>query len=250
MFAVIVNAVTSSLGALLGFLLKRGIPERFTKAIFWCHFSVRRHHGHTGAVQSQNLLLVLASMIIGTLVGTAIGIEDGMNRFGEFLKKRMGHGDDSRFVRGFVTLSIMQVIGAMAILGPIQAALGSHDLLYFKSALDFTSSFIFGTLYGLGVVPVGIVLFIYQGIFLSVGDLHHAPHDTRCHPGIECRRQCHDPGYCPQHVPVDEAESSRLPASPVHTYYLLSFNRLMRVVTTMCHLSYIPIIYRIHGGTP
>ena len=72
--------------------------------------------GIQGAVQSQNLLLVLASMIIGTLVGTAIGIEDGMNRFGEFLKKRMGHGDDSRFVRGFVTLSIMQVIGAMAMI--------------------------------------------------------------------------------------------------------------------------------------
>lgn len=160
MFAVIVNAVTSSLGALLGFLLKRGIPERFTKAIFGVISLCVAIMGIQGAVQSQNLLLVLASMIIGTLVGTAIGIEDGMNRFGEFLKKRMGHGDDSRFVRGFVTLSIMQVIGAMAILGPIQAALGSHDLLYFKSALDFTSSFIFGTLYGLGVVPVGIVLFI------------------------------------------------------------------------------------------
>ena len=165
MFAVIVNAVTSSLGALLGFLLKRGIPERFTKAIFGVISLCVAIMGIQGAVQSQNLLLVLASMIIGTLVGTAIGIEDGMNRFGEFLKKRMGHGDDSRFVRGFVTLSIMQVIGAMAILGPIQAALGSHDLLYFKSALDFTSSFIFGTLYGLGVVPVGIVLFIYQGFF-------------------------------------------------------------------------------------
>ena len=165
MFAVIVNAVTSSLGALLGFLLKRGIPERFTKAIFGVISLCVAIMGIQGAVQSQNLLLVLASMIIGTLVGTAIGIEDGMNRFGEFLKKRMGHGDDSRFVRGFVTLSIMQVIGAIAILGPIQAALGSHDLLYFKSALDFTSSFIFGTLYGLGVVPVDIVLFIYQGFF-------------------------------------------------------------------------------------
>ena len=124
MFAVIVNAVTSSLGALLGFLLKRGIPERFTKAIFGVISLCVAIMGIQGAVQSQNLLLVLASMIIGTLVGTAIGIEDGMNRFGEFLKKRMGHGDDSRFVRGFVTLSIMQVIGAMAILGPIQAALG------------------------------------------------------------------------------------------------------------------------------
>ena len=121
MFAVIVNAVTSSLGALLGFFLKRGIPERFTKAIFGVISLCVAIMGIQGAVQSQNLLLVLASMIIGTLVGTLIGIEDGMNRFGEFLKKRMGRGDDSRFVRGFVTLSIMQVIGAMAIIGVILA---------------------------------------------------------------------------------------------------------------------------------
>ena len=90
MFAVIVNAVTSSLGALLGFLLKRGIPERFTKAIFGVISLCVAIMGIQGAVQSQNLLLVLASMIIGTLVGTAIGIEDGMNRFGEFLKKTHG----------------------------------------------------------------------------------------------------------------------------------------------------------------
>ena len=89
MFAVIVNAVTSSLGALLGFFLKRGIPERFTKAIFGVISLCVAIMGIQGAVQSQNLLLVLASMVIGTLVGTLIGIEDGMNRFGEFLKKRM-----------------------------------------------------------------------------------------------------------------------------------------------------------------
>ena len=81
------------------------------------------------------------------------------------LREKTGSSGDARFVDGFVTASLTVSIGAMAILGPIQAALGSHDLLYFKSALDFTSSFIFGTLYGLGVVPVGIVLFIYQGFF-------------------------------------------------------------------------------------
>ena len=75
MFAVIVNAVTSSLGALLGFLLKRGIPERFTKAIFGVISLCVTIMGIQGAVQSQNLLLVLASMIISTLVGTAIGIK-------------------------------------------------------------------------------------------------------------------------------------------------------------------------------
>ena len=165
MIGVIVNAVTSSLGALLGVGLNNRISERFTTAVLSVIALGLAAMGIQGAVQSQNMLLVLASMIIGTILGTAIGIEDRMNQFGEFLKKHLSRGDDSRFVKGFVTLSMMETIGAMAIIGPIQAALGSNDLLYFKSAIDAVSSFIFGTLYGIGVVPVGLVLFVYETIF-------------------------------------------------------------------------------------
>ena len=165
MIGVIVNAVTSSLAAVIGVGLKNRISERFTTPVLWVIALGLAAMGIQGAVQSQNMLLVLASMIIGTVLGTAIGIEDRMNQFGEFLKMNLSRGDDSKFVKGFVTLSMMETIGAMAIIGPIQAALGSNDLLYFKSAIDAVSSFIFGALYGLGVVPVGIVLFVYETIF-------------------------------------------------------------------------------------
>ena len=165
MIGVIVNAVTSSLAAVIGVGLKNRISERFTTPVLWVIALGLAAMGIQGAVQSQNMLLVLASMIIGTVLGTAIRIEDRMNQFGEFLKKHLSRGDDSKFVKGFVTLSMMETIGAMAIIGPIQAALGSNDLLYFKSAIDAVSSFIFGALYGLGVVPVGIVLFVYETIF-------------------------------------------------------------------------------------
>ena len=165
MIGVIVNAVTSSLAAVIGVGLKNRISERFTTPVLWVIALGLAAMGIQGAVQSQNMLLVLASMIIGTVLGTAIGIEDRMNQFGEFLKMHLSRGDDSKFVKGFVTLSMMETIGAMAIIGPIQAALGSYALLYFKSAIDAVSSFIFGALYGLGVVPVGIVLFVYETIF-------------------------------------------------------------------------------------
>ncbi|MBC3536099.1 DUF554 domain-containing protein [Megasphaera hominis] len=166
MIAIIINGVTASLGALLGFFLKRGISEKYTKAIFGVISLCVAIMGVQSAVQSQNLLLVLASLIVGTLLGTIIGIEDRMQQFGEFLKRRMQRpGEDNTFVKGFVTLSVMQVVGALAILGPIQAALGSNDLLYFKSVLDFTSAFIFGTIYGLGVVPVGLVNLVYEAFF-------------------------------------------------------------------------------------
>lgn len=165
MIGVIVNAVTSSLAAVIGVGLKNRISERFTTPVLWVIALGLAAMGIQGAVQSQNMLLVLASMIIGTVLGTAIRIEDRMNQFGEFLKTHLSRSDDSKFVKWFVTLSMMETIGAMAIIGPIQAALGSNDLLYFKSAIDAVSSFIFGALYGLGVVPVGIVLFVYETIF-------------------------------------------------------------------------------------
>ena len=165
MFAVFLNGFGTSFGALLGFFLKRGIPEIYTKAVFGVITLCVMVMGIQTAIQTQNLLLVMASLIVGTIIGTILHIEDHLQGVWEYLQKRMRSVKDANFVDGFVTLSSMQFIGAMAILGPIQAALGSNELLYFKSALDFTSGFIFGTIYGLGIVPVGIVVFLYQTLF-------------------------------------------------------------------------------------
>ena len=161
----------TSLGALIGFFLKRGIPQQYTQAIFGVISLCVAVMGIQSAVATQNLILVLASMIVGTLAGTVLHIEDHMQQFGEYLKKRLRAGNELDFVKGFVTLSSMQVIGAMAILGPVQAALGNNELLYFKSVLDFTSAFIFATIYGLGIVPVGLVVLVYQGLFYVLATL-------------------------------------------------------------------------------
>ena len=127
MLAVVLNGCMSSLGALIGFFLKRGISKQYTQAIFGVISLCVTVMGIQAAVATQNLILVLASMIVGTLAGTALHIEDRMQQFGEYLKKRLRAGNESDFVKGFVTLSSMQVIGAMAILGPVQAALGNNE---------------------------------------------------------------------------------------------------------------------------
>lgn len=171
MLAVVLNGCMTSLGALIGFFLKRGIPQQYTQAIFGVISLCVAVMGIQSAVATQNLILVLASMIVGTLAGTVLHIEDHMQQFGEYLKKRLRAGNELDFVKGFVTLSSMQVIGAMAILGPVQAALGNNELLYFKSVLDFTSAFIFATIYGLGIVPVGLVVLVYQGLFYVLATL-------------------------------------------------------------------------------
>ena len=128
--------------------------------------------GIQGAVKTENILLVLASMTIGTLIGTVLQLEECMHRSGEWVKKILGASGDSRFVQGFVVVTIIQVVGAMSILGPVQAALlGDYSLLYFKSVLDGVASIIFGAIYGMGTLPVCIIIVVYEGLFYVLANL-------------------------------------------------------------------------------
>ena len=82
MLAVVLNGCMTSLGALIGFFLKRGIPQQYTQAIFGVISLCVTVMGIQAAVATQNLILVLASMIVGTLAGTALHIEDHMQQLG------------------------------------------------------------------------------------------------------------------------------------------------------------------------
>ena len=172
MLAVLINGAATIVGALLGLLLKKGISEAMTKALFSGISLCVIVMGVQGAIKTENLMLLLFSMAVGTCIGTALAIEDHMQLLGEYLKKRFHAGEDQLFLKGFITLSVMQVIGSMAILGPIQAALaGDASILYFKSLLDFMAAFIFGSIYGIGVVPVGIVVAAYEMFFYLIASV-------------------------------------------------------------------------------
>lgn len=172
MIAVILNGLATSLGAVLGIFLKRAISEKQTQALLYAVALCVAVMGIQGAVKSENMLLLLGSMVIGTLVGTALGIEDGMQRLGEAIKSRIGANSDSMFLQGFLLVSVVQVVGAMSILGPVQAALlGDNSLLYFKCVLDGCSAFIFGSIYGKGIIPVGLVVAVYEMAFFFLAQV-------------------------------------------------------------------------------
>lgn len=166
MIAIILNGIAASLGAVLGCVLHRGIPERMTKSLFSAIALCVMVMAVQGAVKTENLLLVLASIAMGVVSGTVIGIEDAMEKGASWLKKKLGAEGDASFVSALVTLSVMQLAGAMAIIGPLQSALsGDNDVLYFKALLDGISAFIFGAIYGIGTVPIGLVVIGYELIF-------------------------------------------------------------------------------------
>ncbi len=117
---------------------------------------------------TQNELLVLGALIIGVLMGEWWKIEERLQAFGAWLEQRFApseeSGQSSRFVRGFLTASLLYCIGPLAILGSIQDGLsGDYKLLAIKSVLDGFASIAFASTLGIGVLFSAVVLLIYQG---------------------------------------------------------------------------------------
>lgn len=117
-----------------------------------------------GLVSGKSMLVVLC-VGIGTIVGELIGIENGFERFGEWLKKKTGNGEDKDFVNAFVTASLTVCIGAMAIVGAIQDGItGNYSTLAVKAVLDFIIIAVMTFSLGKGSIFSAIPVFIFEGI--------------------------------------------------------------------------------------
>jgi uncharacterized membrane protein YqgA involved in biofilm formation len=117
-----------------------------------------------GALVSCKSMLVVLCLAIGTIVGELIGIEDGFEKFGEWLKKKTGNSGDKQFVNAFVTASLTVCIGAMAIVGAIQdGILGDYSTLAVKSVLDFIIIAVMTSSLGKGCAFSAIPVLAFEG---------------------------------------------------------------------------------------
>lgn len=170
MIYIFINLLTIELGGLLSRPLARILKDTHIDAMRLAAALAVLILGVKGAVKTQYELLLLLSLVLGGLIGTMLDLDGLFGRLAGFFQKKLGGGDD-RFTQGLITVFMMQAVGAMAILGPLNAAL-QHDptLILFKALLDFVSTFVYGTIYGKGVMLSGPLLFIYQGaIYLLAG---------------------------------------------------------------------------------
>lgn len=114
-------------------------------------------------VSGQAMLIVL-SLTVGALIGEWLGIEDGFEHFGEWLKKKTGNSRDAVFVEGFVTASLTVCIGAMAIVGAIEdGILGDYSILATKAVLDFIIILVMASSLGKGAGFSAVPVFLFQG---------------------------------------------------------------------------------------
>jgi uncharacterized membrane protein YqgA involved in biofilm formation len=120
--------------------------------------------------KSSALLVILASMLIGGLIGSALSLENRLDSFGENLRKRFKASQESPFVEGFVSASLLFVIGPLAILGSVSDGMSQGiDQLVLKSSLDFFAAMAFASTLGWGVAASAIPVAIYQGFWTIIG---------------------------------------------------------------------------------
>jgi uncharacterized membrane protein YqgA involved in biofilm formation len=116
------------------------------------------------------LLTILLTMLVGGLIGNALSLETRLDSFGNYLRRKFKASEESPFIEGFVSASLLFLIGPLAILGSISDGAGTGiDQLLLKSSLDFFASMAFASTLGWGVAASIIPLAIYQGGWTVVG---------------------------------------------------------------------------------
>jgi len=117
-----------------------------------------------------SILTVLASLLLGAILGSWLGIESRLEKFGALLRQRFSKSHDGRFLEGFLTASLLFAIGPLATLGAISDGMGhGSQQLILKSTLDFITSIAFAATFGWGVILSVIPVGIYQGLWTLAG---------------------------------------------------------------------------------
>lgn len=163
MLGTIVNSAAIVAGTLVGLVFKSRIKANYTETIMkglaLCIILI----GLMNALKVDNMLLLIFSIVIGSIIGEAIDIEKKLEDLGHFLERKF-EGSEHSIAKGFVTASLLFCVGSMAIIGSIESGLtGNHQTLYAKSILDGITSIIFSSTLGLGVAFSAAAVFIYQG---------------------------------------------------------------------------------------
>jgi len=168
MTGTIINFLTIIGGGFLGLFLGNRFSEKIRLTIMNGLGLFTMLYGIRLFTETKNAMVVLISLVIGILLGEWIGIEDRLNNLGIWLEKKFNkakNADSNRFIKGFLTTSLLYCIGPMAILGSIQDGLtGDFNTLGIKAIIDGISAIAFASSLGIGVLFSSFIVFVYQGV--------------------------------------------------------------------------------------
>jgi uncharacterized protein len=164
LLGTIVNGICIILGTLLGVFLHR-IPENMKGTVMKAIGLAVVVLGLQMGLKSENYLIVIISLALGAAWGEWMNLEDKLNAIGAWLEKKLGSKKETSISQGFVTATLIFVIGAMAVIGALDSGIrGDHDVLYTKSIIDGFTSLILTTTLGIGVMFSAVPVMLYQGL--------------------------------------------------------------------------------------
>lgn len=165
MIGVIVNVVTVLVGSCVGLLFKKGIPERVSKATMIGLGACTLYIGISGSLCGENVLILIASVVLGAILGTLLDIDGRINRLAEKVESKFKKdGKKVSIAEGLVTATLLFCVGSMTVTGSIQAGLtGDNSVLITKAALDLVSSAMLASSLGFGVLLASGTVFVIQG---------------------------------------------------------------------------------------
>lgn len=171
----LINTAAVIAGGLVGLCLKNGLKKRVQDILMQACGIATVFIGASGALskmlvikdgqlETTGTMLLIFSLVIGGIAGEWLDIEQKMDILGEKIKKAVKAQNDNLFVEGFVNVSLIICVGAMAIVGSIQDGIsGDYSMLMAKAVLDLVIVLIFASTYGIGAVFSAVPIFIYQG---------------------------------------------------------------------------------------
>ncbi|WZY00500.1 DUF554 domain-containing protein [Bacillus sp. FSL W7-1360] len=174
LLGVIVNACAIIVASLMGVRIRR-IPERIKLLVMQALSLSVIVMGINMALSSEQFIIVMASLLIGAVIGECMDIDKRLNQVGMWIEARLGKAAQGSFSQGFVSATLIFATGALAILGPLDSGLrGDHQLLFTKSLIDGFSALVFASTLGIGVLFSAIPVFLYQGFIAVFASQIHA----------------------------------------------------------------------------
>lgn len=165
MLGVIVNVITVIIGSLVGLLFKKGIPEGVSKAAMIGLGACTLYIGISGSLCGENVLILIASVVLGVILGTLLNIDGAINKLAEKVEKKFKRQDSGvSIAEGIVTATLLFCVGSMTVTGSIQAGItGDSSILITKATLDLVSSMMLASGLGIGVLFSAVAVFVVQG---------------------------------------------------------------------------------------
>lgn len=164
LYGTLINGICIIAGSLLGLFFTK-IPERYKETVMHGIGLAVILIGLQMAFSTEIIVVVLLSLLTGAIIGEFIHVEEGLNRLGAWIGSKFTTKNENFSVaQGFVTASLIFVIGAMSVIGALDSGIrGDHEILITKGIIDGFVALVLTTTLGFGVIFSVIPVVLYQG---------------------------------------------------------------------------------------